>query len=231
MQNMEGNRRNKDMKFNLQLSIAFFGSLFLFILLSFLVRADYLMAFDRHVISFIQGLESPWLTSIMKFFTYIGTIRFIAVLTILLFILMFYVLRFRLEVLVFLAVVFCTPILNRLLKLFFQRARPDFHRLIEIGGYSFPSGHAMNAFSFYSIMAFLLWRHVQGRIGRMAVILASSFMILSIGVSRVYLGVHYPSDIVGGFLASSLWVAAVIWLFQRYKDRQFYVQRRKEPSA
>jgi undecaprenyl-diphosphatase len=228
---MEGNRRNKDMKFNLQLSIAFFGSLFLFILLSFLVRADYLMAFDRHVISFIQGLESPWLTSIMKFFTYIGTIRFIAVLTILLFILMFYVLRFRLEVLVFLAVVFCTPILNRLLKLFFQRARPDFHRLIEIGGYSFPSGHAMNAFSFYSIMAFLLWRHVQGRIGRMAVILASSFMILSIGVSRVYLGVHYPSDIVGGFLASSLWVAAVIWLFQRYKDRQFYVQRRKEPSA
>ncbi|MCM3125047.1 phosphatase PAP2 family protein [Mesobacillus sp. AQ2] len=219
------------MKFNLQLSIAFFGSLFLFILLSFLVRADYLMAFDRHVISFIQGLESPWLTSIMKFFTYIGTIRFIAVLTILLFILMFYVLRFRLEVLVFLAVVFCTPILNRLLKLFFQRARPDFHRLIEIGGYSFPSGHAMNAFSFYSIMAFLLWRHVQGRIGRMAVILASSFMILSIGVSRVYLGVHYPSDIVGGFLASSLWVAAVIWLFQRYKDRQFYVQRRKEPSA
>jgi undecaprenyl-diphosphatase len=219
------------MKFNLQLSIAFFGSLFLFILLSFLVKADYLMAFDRHVISFIQGLESPWLTGIMKFFTYIGTIRFIAVLTILLFILMFYVLRFRLEVLVFLAVVFCTPILNRLLKLFFHRARPDFHRLIEIGGYSFPSGHAMNAFSFYSILAFLMWRHFRGRLARIAVIIASSIMILAIGLSRIYLGVHYPSDIVGGFLASSLWVAAVIWLFQRYKDRQFYVQRRKEPSA
>ncbi|MBT2679961.1 phosphatase PAP2 family protein [Bacillus sp. ISL-35] len=219
------------MKFNLQLSLAFLGSLFLFILLSFLVRADYLMAIDRQVISFIQSLESSWLTSIMKLFTYIGTIRFIAVLAILLFLLMFFVLKFRVEVLVFLAVVFCTPILNRLLKLFFHRARPDFHRLIEIGGYSFPSGHAMNAFSFYSILAFLLWRQIPGRFGRLAVILASSFMILSIGVSRVYLGVHYPSDIVGGFFASSLWVAAVIWLFQRYKDRQYNVQRRKGPSA
>ncbi|RSD25926.1 phosphatase PAP2 family protein [Mesobacillus subterraneus] len=207
------------MKFNLRLFLAFFGSLVGFILMSYLVRADHLVLFDRAVINRVQGLEAGWLTAAMKFFTFIGSTRVIVILSILIFFFLFYVLKHRLEILVFLAVVFCTPILNRLLKMYFHRARPDFNRLIEIGGYSFPSGHAMNAFSFYSILAFLLWRHVPTRLGRVAVILFSSFMIVAIGISRVYLGVHYPSDIIGGFLASGLWVAAVIWFFQRYKEK------------
>ncbi|MBS8266163.1 PAP2 family protein [Mesobacillus boroniphilus] len=187
--------------------------------MSYMVQAEYLVAFDRVVIDRVQGLEAEGLTAVMKFFTYIGSLRFIVILSIPIFLFLFYVLKHRLEILVFLSVVYITPILNRLLKLYFHRARPDFHRLIEIGGYSFPSGHAMNAFSFYSILAFLLWRHVPTRIGRTAVILISSIMILGIGISRVYLGVHYPSDIIGGFLASGLWVAAVIWFFQRYKEK------------
>ncbi|WP_233434888.1 phosphatase PAP2 family protein [Mesobacillus jeotgali] len=207
------------MKFNLQLLIAFFGSLFGFILMSYMVQAEYLVAFDRVIIDWVQGLEVEGLTAAMKFFTYIGSLRFIVILSILIFLFLFYVLKHRLEILVFLSVVYITPILNRLLKLYFHRARPDFHRLIEIGGYSFPSGHAMNAFSFYSILAFLLWRHVPTHMGRNAVILLSTFMIIAIGLSRVYLGVHYPSDIIGGFLASGLWVVAVIWLFQRYKEK------------
>jgi undecaprenyl-diphosphatase len=207
-------------KFNLQLLIAFFGSFIGFISMSFLVKAEHMVNFDKAFISFIQGMETAWLTSAMKFFTYIGTLRFISILTIFIFFFLFYGLKHRLEILILFAVVFCTPILNRLLKLYFHRARPDFHRLIEIGGYSFPSGHAMNAFSFYSILAFLLWRHVPSRLARTAVILVSTFMIIAIGTSRIYLGVHYPSDIIGGFLASGFWVAAVIWFFQRYKERQ-----------
>ncbi|WP_257391765.1 phosphatase PAP2 family protein [Mesobacillus jeotgali] len=204
---------------NLKLFIAFFGSFFGFIVMSYLVQAEHLAAFDQEIIHVVQGLEAERLTEIMKFFTYIGTIRFIVILTILVFLFLFYILKHRLEIIVLLSVVFCTPILNRLLKLYFHRARPDFNRLIEIGGYSFPSGHAMNAFSFYSILAFLIWRHVPTTLGRISVIIFSSVMILAIGMSRVYLGVHYPSDILGGFLASGLWVTAVIWFFQRYKER------------
>ncbi|WP_353654095.1 phosphatase PAP2 family protein [Bacillus sp. ISL-55] len=207
------------MKFNLQLLTAFFGSLFGFIIMSYLVQAEHLVMFDRVVMDGVQGLEADGLTAAMKLFTYIGSLKFIVILTIPLFLFLFYVLKHKLEILVFLSVVYITPILNRLLKLYFHRERPDFHRLIEIGGYSFPSGHAMNAFSFYSILAFLLWRHVPTRMGRIAVILLSTFMIIAIGSSRVYLGVHYPSDIIGGFLASGLWVAAVIWFFQRYKEK------------
>ena len=213
------------MKFNLQLLIAFFVSFFGFIIISYLVHIDYLAVFDRAVIDLVQGLEAKGLTAAMKFFTYIGSLRFIVILTLPIFLFLFFVLKHRLEILVFLSVVYITPILNRLLKLYFNRARPDFHRLIEIGGYSFPSGHAMNAFSFYSILAFLLWRHVPTRLGRIAVILFSSLMILAIGMSRVYLGVHYPSDIIGGFLASGLWVAAVISFFQNYKEKLEILER------
>ncbi|WP_226085611.1 phosphatase PAP2 family protein [Mesobacillus sp. S13] len=206
------------MRLNLLL-IAFFGSLLCFILMSYLVQADHLVIFDKTVIDMVQGFEAGLLTAAMKFFTYIGSTRLIIILTIPIFLFLFFVLRLRGEILIFLAVVYITPILNRLLKLYFLRARPDFHRLIEIGGYSFPSGHAMNAFSFYSILAFLLWRHVPTRPGRIVVILFSSLMIFAIGISRIYLGVHYPSDIIGGYLASGLWVAAVIWFFQRYIER------------
>ncbi|WP_226643738.1 phosphatase PAP2 family protein [Mesobacillus subterraneus] len=206
------------MRLNLLL-IAFFGSLLCFIMMSYLVQADHLVIFDKTVIDMVQGHEAGVLTAAMKFFTYIGSTRLMIILTIPIFLFLFFVLRLRGEILIFLAVVYITPILNRLLKLYFLRARPDFHRLIEIGGYSFPSGHAMNAFSFYSILAFLLWRHVPTRPGRIVVILFSSLMIFAIGISRIYLGVHYPSDIIGGFLASGLWVAAVIWFFQRYIER------------
>jgi undecaprenyl-diphosphatase len=211
------------MKLNMQLVMAFFVSLLGFIAMSFLVKANHIVRFDSYIISLIQGTEAAWLTSAMKFFTYIGTIRFIAILSIFVLFFLFKVLKHRLEILIYLAVVFGTPILNRLLKLYFERARPDMHRLIEIGGYSFPSGHAMNAFSFYGILAFLLWRHVPTRRGRTAVILISSFMIAAIGVSRIYLGVHYASDIIGGYLASGFWISTVIWVFQRYQERHYPV--------
>jgi undecaprenyl-diphosphatase len=209
------------MKLNLQLLMAFFISLFGFIGMSFLVHANHLVRFDSMVITFIQGFEAPWLTSAMKFFTYIGTIRFIAILSIFVLLFLVAVLKHRMEVLIYLAAVFCTPILNRLLKLYFQRERPDLYRLIDIGGYSFPSGHAMNAFSFYGILVFLIWRHIPSRWGRSAVILIGSFMIAAIGLSRIYLGVHYPSDIIGGYFASGYWLITVIWVFQRYQEKHF----------
>lgn len=209
------------MKLNTQLVIGFLVSLAGFIAISLLVRANHIVRFDGYIISFIQSTETAWLTTVMKFFTLIGTIRFIAFLSIFVLFFLLKVLKHRLEILIYLAVVFCTPILNRLLKLYFERARPDLHRLIEIGGYSFPSGHAMNAFSFYSILAFLLWRHVPTQAGRVAVILFSGFMIAAIGTSRIYLGVHYPSDVIAGYLASGFWVTTVICVFQRYQERHF----------
>jgi undecaprenyl-diphosphatase len=210
------------MRLKQQLTIAFIVSvlsLIGFSFIAFTIRANEYLKFDEDVISLVQGLESPLLTSIMKFFTYIGSTSALIILSLFILFFLYKVLKHRLELILFSAVIIGSPLLNLMVKLFFQRARPDLHRLIDIGGYSFPSGHAMNAFSLYSILTFLLWRHITAKWARVLLILFSMAMILSIGISRIYLGVHYPSDIIAGYLAGGFWIASSIWFFQRYQDR------------
>jgi undecaprenyl-diphosphatase len=219
------------MNFKKQLGVAFILSLFSFMAfgyLAFLIRAEKLLLFDSAIISYIQGLESPGLTVVMEVFTTIGSVPVVLPLSLLVLLILYKLLRHRKELILFAAVMVGSPILNQLLKVFFQRARPDLNRLIEIGGYSFPSGHAMNAFTLYGILTFLLWRHIPVRWGRTILLLFSTVFILAIGISRIYLGVHFPSDIIGGYLAASFWLAVSIWVFQRYKERLF--RRRKEAA-
>lgn len=186
-----------------------------------LISRQRIVQFDRKVIAFVQGFETSILTLIMRIFTFIGSFPAVLVIVLLVAFFLYRVFEHRTELLLFGTVVAGTPIINFFLKQFFQRARPDFHRLIEIGGYSFPSGHAMNAFALYSILTFLLWRHISNRMGRTILILMSSLFILMIGISRIYLGVHYPSDIIGGYFASGFWLTIAIWSFQKYKEKRY----------
>ncbi|WP_034301306.1 phosphatase PAP2 family protein [Bacillus cihuensis] len=196
-------------------------SLIGFSFMALLISGPRIVRFDQTVISLIQGFESPKLTTVMKLFTYIGSFPSMFGICLLVSLFLYFVLKHRAELLLFGTVIIGTPILNHILKQYFHRARPDLHRLIEIGGYSFPSGHAMNAFAVYGILSFLLWRYIPTRLGRGALIMISSIFILMIGTSRIYLGVHYPSDIIGGYFASGFWLASSIWFFQRYKEKQF----------
>lgn len=178
-----------------------------------------ILMFDSYLISVIRVLEYPVLTPIMKFFTMIGNTESVIVLSVIVLLILYLRTKSRSEFILVFLVIIGAPVINRILKEFFQRARPDFHRLIEIGGYSFPSGHAMNAMAFYGIVAFILWRHIPTRIGRTVLILFSGLFIFTIGLSRVYLGVHYPSDIIAGYLASGFWLSLSIWVFQWYKEK------------
>src|SRR5690606_15912927 len=112
-----------------------------------------------------------------------------------------------------------STLLNIILKFIFQRSRPDINRMISEEGYSFPSGHSMAAFSLYGILTFLLWRHIQTRAGRTILLIINSLMILFIGISRIYLGVHYPSDVIGAYTASGVWLFTVIWCYQWLQER------------
>ncbi|MBI0577054.1 phosphatase PAP2 family protein [Neobacillus cucumis] len=188
---------------------------------SILISDEKIGHFDSMVISAVQGLETPGLTKVMKLFTFIGSTRVVIILSLVLLFFLYKILYHRLELILFVSVIAGAGILNGVLKQFFQRTRPNLHRLIEISGYSFPSGHAMSAFAFYGVLAFLLWRHISTRIGRTILIIVSCFMILAIGISRIYLGVHYPSDIIGGYFASGFWLTAAIWVFQFYKEKRY----------
>lgn len=191
-----------------------------FIIVALLTFNKGLSGFDKSLIGHVQGLESEALTPFMKGISYIGTTVPMVVLSLLIMIFLFTVLKHRMELVLFVVAVLGTKIWNDLLKNMFERDRPVEHRLVEEVGYSFPSGHSMVAFAFYGILAFLLWRHLRTRTARTVVILLAITMTLLIGVSRIYLGVHYPSDVLGGYLASACWLGVTIWLFQWYMERK-----------
>lgn len=197
-----------------------FLSAICFGILALLVSDKKIAHFDTAIISFIQGLESPALTNIMKFFTFIGGGIPVVVVTIIILLVLYKILYHRRELILFTWVVIGSALLNEMLKLVFHRARPTLHRIVDANGFSFPSGHSMAAFSLYGILAFLLWRHLSTTLGRGTLIVFSSVMTLMIGISRIYLGVHFPSDVLGGFLASGCWLAISIWFYQRYQEKR-----------
>ena len=104
-----------------------------------------------------------------------------------------------------------TWLLNNLLKTIFQRTRPDTLHLVAVGGFSFPSGHAMIATAFYGMLGYIMWSHLlHGSKPAWYVLLLTFCLVIAIGVSRVYLGVHYPSDVVAGFAAGGVCLLACV---------------------
>ncbi|RFU69711.1 PAP2 family protein [Peribacillus saganii] len=207
-----------------QLAIAFIislASLLGFGAMALFVSKHTIVAFDSTIISFVQGFEARTLTAIMKFFTLIGGTIPVVVLTLLSLFFLYWVLKHRSELILLIAVMSGANILFVSLKLLFHRARPDLHRLAEASNYSFPSGHATMAFALYGVLTFILWRHISTGLKRTILITLSVFMILMIGISRIYLGVHYPSDIIAGYFISAFWLSIAIWFYMLYKERRY----------
>lgn len=103
-----------------------------------------------------------------------------------------------------------SALFNRLLKAIFQRPRPEFEAPLLVEHYwSFPSGHAMMSLAIYGMLAYLLLVFLEPRLARLGVALLVALVLL-IGFSRLYLGVHFFSDVVGGYVAGSVWLAIVV---------------------
>ena len=143
-------------------------------------------------------LISDFATPIVKFTTNFGGAIFLIILTIALFIL---IRNKKIGVSIFSNLVLVT-ILNQLLKRILQRSRPTEYRIIEETGYSFPSGHSMVSMAFYGYLIYLIYKYVKNKYVKWISIVLLSILICSIGVSRIYLGVHYTSDVLGGFFIS-----------------------------
>ncbi len=110
-------------------------------------------------------------------------------------------------------------LLNLLFKTAFHRARPDILPLVQASGYSYPSGHSMIGAAFYGYLIYLCAVHFR-RPWKQIVPAALALLILVIGISRVYLGVHYASDVIGGFLAGFSWLVILVAWTKLYRDRQ-----------
>ncbi len=143
-------------------------------------------------------LISDFTIPIAKFITNFGGTIVLIVLTIVLVILIKNR-KIGLSIFTNLAII---TILNQLLKRILQRPRPTEFRIIEETGYSFPSGHSMISMAFYGFLIYLIYKYVKNKYVKWISIILLSILICSIGVSRIFLGVHYTSDVLGGFLIS-----------------------------
>ncbi|WP_084783801.1 phosphatase PAP2 family protein [Paenibacillus sp. FJAT-26967] len=202
------------------LTRAFLISLFTavgFGVIALLVSQQKIAAFDLAIISAVQGLESPGWTRFAILLDKVGSTAFVPVITVVAGLYLYVVLKHRSELVLLIAAIGGAALLNTILKKMFQRERPTLNIIMEETGFSFPSGHSMAGFALYGILIFLLWKHIRSTAGRAILLVLAGGMILVMGISRIYLGVHYPSDVLGGFLASAFWLTVCIWTYQRYQ--------------
>lgn len=209
--------------------VATAAALLLFGYLASAVRRDGTLWFDESVRNAVHAWASPRLTYAMRGLSWLGSPLFLVTLAIMLLWRLAAQGRRHAAVLLVLASAGAEA-LEQILKLVFRRVRPEaFFGYPEPLGYSFPSGHAVMACCFCGVVAVILTRQVPGRRPRptrtAAIWAAAAFLALAIGASRVYLGVHYPSDVLAGYAAAVLWVLAVragyaVWLRRRSRVNQ-----------
>jgi undecaprenyl-diphosphatase len=181
---------------------------FLFFKMTDLVLDKDGFGFDTQISMFLYNMRTPLLTSIMKFISFIGMdgiIFFSIIIPI-----FFYLKRRKHEAVLFTIMIVMGSLIDFLLKLVTQRPRPTFAPLVIENSFSFPSGHSMNSFIFFTTVAYFVYHFTHKKKTSLLAFVASAIIILSVGISRIYLGVHYPSDVLGGYLAGLLWMVSFI---------------------
>lgn len=169
---------------------------------------------DSNTYSIIAKLMSNNVTAVMIFISYLGSAVVLICLTIALIIL----LKNKRDAKFITSNLVIVFLLNKILKLIIARPRPSVLRLVYEEGYSFPSGHAMVSMGFYGFLIYLAYKNIKNKKIKIPLIIFLSILILLIGVSRIYLGVHYATDIIGGFLIAIIYL--ILFIKFLYKNKK-----------
>jgi undecaprenyl-diphosphatase len=181
-----------------------------------IITGEYVQNFDSAVYDALAKQISPVTTCFMKLFTFLGSelaLTSLAALT--LFTGVFWKKGKRFKHCLFICLnLGGGALFSLILKNIFRRPRPNIMQLIEITGYSFPSGHSMNSLIFYGFLIYLSLRYMK-HWSKYCISFGLALLILFIGISRIYLGVHYASDVIGGFILGIFWLIVSIWVFKK----------------
>lgn len=195
----------------LTLVIVFSLALISFILIARMVFAGNTTAFDNKGFNFVASYVSNLNTTIMNFFTFLGTHSFLIPANLCLTAWFLFVKKRRWNSIKIPAIAISSLLLMFLLKTIFKRNRPLTPLLHEAKGFSFPSGHALMSVTFYGLLIVIVWEFVKAPWLRWLLSILLALLILIIGFSRVYLRVHYASDVVAGFSVGLVWLILSIW--------------------
>lgn len=174
--------------------------------------------FDSFIRAAIHQHSTPGLTRLMMGFSFIGSVATVGVLCVVILSAFLYFRQVRLAALLGITMIGMAA-LDFLLKLAFHRPRPVAFFGPSPSSYSFPSGHAFGALCFYGVLAAIFAARTPGKAAKSCIWIVAAVLIAMIGLSRIYLGVHYPSDVIAGYCAGAVWVAAVAFLDRILIDR------------
>jgi membrane-associated phospholipid phosphatase len=182
---------------------------------------------DAALFEFAAGHTSPGTTQVMRFFSFFASAEYLLVvpaLVTLAFAWFKHLQWFGLKVLL---ISFTSTILNQALKRVFDRPRPE-TAMLEQSGLSFPSGHAMIGGSFYGLLIYIVWRIVPGLFWRWVLSIVLTVLLLLIGYSRIYLNVHYATDVLAGYAAGILWLFISIRAMRKVEEKYSKEMRQKQ---
>jgi membrane-associated phospholipid phosphatase len=207
--------KNKIKLLSLELIIiltAFFSSAFLVIFLVREVFVEKEEKFDNEVFNFWSRHVSSTFTEVMQVFTFFGSHYFLVPANLLLIAYSFFVKRDTWFTIKTAAIAISSLLLMFGLKLFFNRPRPLTPLLKEVNGFSFPSGHAFMSFTFFGLLIFMVHARTKNIALKIFLIVFFLCMSVMVGISRIYLRVHYATDVLAGFAMGVIWLTLSLWL-------------------
>lgn len=175
------------------------------------LTGDDLAAVDSPVTGWLVAHRIPWLTRVMRFVTELGSAWFVISLLIVVTGLLVANHQPRSLILLLLLSAAGTTLLVTIIKVLISRPRPTVGDVVAMAnGFSFPSGHSAQAVATYGALAWVVSRIVTRRRTQIAAWVAAGVIVLLIGFSRMYLGVHWLSDVIGGYTIGACWLAVVV---------------------
>lgn len=174
---------------------------------------------DTNVFNFLKTQVSERNNYIMEFFTFLGTPVFLVPANLLLIVYFLFIKKHKWYSIKIPAIALSSLGLMFLLKGLFDRQRPSVPLLFSAKGLSFPSGHALMSVTFYGLLVYIIFKSVHNKPWKWTLILLLILLIIIIGMSRVYLRVHYATDVIAGYCIGFLWLVFTLWLLNKIEKQ------------
>ncbi|MGM0847387.1 MAG: phosphatase PAP2 family protein [Bacillota bacterium] len=167
-------------------------------------------SFDTAIIDFFISIESSGLDQFFVFITELGSVWFITTASIITILVLWLKLKDKWGILFFILAIGAGGLLTKILKTFYERGRPSINPEIDAVGFSFPSGHSMGSLIFYGFLIYLVIRSGLSLAAKWTISTMAVLLFVLIGISRIYLGAHFPTDVLAGQLAGGFWLILCI---------------------
>jgi len=172
------------------------------------------MAWEIILIDWIGNLRNPLMDSLMSGLTYLGSESVIIVLAILASFALIRIKKYNYLVALWISLL-GEELIVSLIKYLTERSRPEIlTHLIQADSFGFPSGHSSASVVFYGFMGYFLTQELKNRRAKIIAWIILSFIISAVGFSRIYLGVHWPTDVLAGYFVAFVWLTLVIYIFK-----------------